>query len=884
MDSLTVSSVTFAMNGCRYRCVATNAAGSVPSDAATLTVNRIVPVLTWPVPAAITYGTPLSGAQLKATANVPGAFVYSPAAGTVLKAGAQTLQVTFTPTDASQYAPTTATQTVLVNKAVPVISWVAPAAITYGTALSGAQLDATANVPGAFVYSPAAGKVLTVGTQTLGVTFTPTDATNYAPASATQKLTVNKAVPVITWPAPAAITYGTPLSSAQLNATASVPGTFVYSPEAGTVLTANIRTLTVKFTPTDATDYANASATQKLTVNKAVPVISWPVPAAITYPTPLSVAQLNATASVPGTFVYTPAAVKVLTAGTQTLSVKFTPTDTTDYATATATQKLTVSKAVPVITWPAPAAITYPTPLSSAQLNATASVPGTFVYSPAAGTVLTANIRSLSVKFTPTDATDYTNAAATQKLTVNKAVAVITWPTPAAITYPTPLSSAQLNATANVPGAFVYTPAAGKILTAGTQTLNVKFTPTDTTDYATATATQKLTVNKAVSVITWPTPAAITYPTPLSSAQLNATASVPGTFVYSPAAGTVMTANVRTLSVKFTPTDATDYTTAAATQKLTVNKAVPVITWPTPAAITYPTPLSSAQLNATANVPGAFVYTPAAGIVLTVGAHTLSVKFTPTDTTDYTSVTATRTLTVASAESQAFLQLLFKDVLGREVGAGELSSFSVALAGGESQAAVLGDLLGSTEYSRRQIEPAIRLYYAALGRPPEFTDLQNWSGALRAGVLTLADAADQLAGSTEFLQDYGALNNTQYVQQLYRNLLGREADAASLAGWLDWLDAGASRGSVVAELSESEEFKGNVADQVEILRLHFLLLHRMPTAAELQNWQDFLLGGDEADNAVSAESDPDYWTKYFTTLDDQMRDDLLADPAFSNGG
>jgi len=143
----------------------------------------------------------------------------------------------------------------------------------------------------------------------------------------------------------------------------------------------------VRFTPTDTTDYSIATATQKLTVNKAVPVITWPAPAAITYGTALSATQLDATANVPGAFVYTPAAGKVLTAGTQTLSVTFTPTDTTDYATATATQKLTVNQAVPVITWPAPAAITYPTPLSGTQLDATANVPGAFAYSPAAGTV-----------------------------------------------------------------------------------------------------------------------------------------------------------------------------------------------------------------------------------------------------------------------------------------------------------------------------------------------------------------------------------------------------------------------------------------------------------------------------------------------------------------
>jgi len=119
---------------------------------------KSVPVVTWPAPAAISYGTALSAMQLNATASVPGVFVYSPAAGTVLSAGAHTLHLIFTPTDTAGYSTVTATQTLSVNKAVPVITWPAPAVITHGTALSATQLNATASVPGAFVYSPAAGR------------------------------------------------------------------------------------------------------------------------------------------------------------------------------------------------------------------------------------------------------------------------------------------------------------------------------------------------------------------------------------------------------------------------------------------------------------------------------------------------------------------------------------------------------------------------------------------------------------------------------------------------------------------------------------------------------------------------------------------------------
>jgi hypothetical protein len=156
-----------------------------------------------------------------------------------------------------------------------------------------------------------------------------------------------------------------------------------------------------------------------------------------------------------------------------------------------------------------------------------------------------------------------------------------------------------------------------------------------------------MTVNQATPVITWTTPATITYGANLSSTQLDATASVPGTFAYSPAAGTTPAVGTDTLSVTFTPTNTTDYMTATQTVSLTVSKATPVITWATPASITEGTTLSSTQLNATASVPGAFVYSPAAGTTPAAGMDNLSVTFTPTDTTDYNTATATVTLAVA---------------------------------------------------------------------------------------------------------------------------------------------------------------------------------------------------------------------------------------------
>ena len=78
---------------------------------------------------------------------------------------------------------------------------------------------------------------------------------------------MNKGAPVLDWPTPAPITYGTPLSSKQLDATGDLPGKFVYSPPAGTVLPVGVNIVYVAFTPTDSTDYNTAGTNAYVTVN-----------------------------------------------------------------------------------------------------------------------------------------------------------------------------------------------------------------------------------------------------------------------------------------------------------------------------------------------------------------------------------------------------------------------------------------------------------------------------------------------------------------------------------------------------------------------------------------------------------------------------------------
>jgi outer membrane protein OmpA-like peptidoglycan-associated protein len=117
-----------------------------------------------------------------------------------LAVGKHTLKVTFLPTSPLYETIETTVEIEVLAKAK--LTWANPAAIVEGTALGATQLNATASVPGTFVYSPATGALLPVGKNTLKVTFTPTDS-RLSPVTAEVTIDVT-AKPVVVVPAPGA--------------------------------------------------------------------------------------------------------------------------------------------------------------------------------------------------------------------------------------------------------------------------------------------------------------------------------------------------------------------------------------------------------------------------------------------------------------------------------------------------------------------------------------------------------------------------------------------------------------------------------------------------------------------------------------------------------
>jgi hypothetical protein len=146
-------------------------------------------------------------------------------------------------------------------------------------------------------------------------------------------------------------------------------------------------------------------------------------------------------------------------------------------------------------------------------------------------------------------------------------------------------------------------------------------------------------------------------------------------------------------------------------------------------------------------------------------------------------------------------------------------------------------------------EDVARLYLAALDRPPDVAGLEFWTAAIDGSNVSLSAIGSDFAGSPEFIQDYGALSNSGYVQQLYLNVLSRPADSGGLQYWMGQLASGATRGDVLTAFSQSPEFEsdtlstGGTTNNAEAYRLYVAALNRIPDAAGEAYWSSQLANG-----------------------------------------
>jgi hypothetical protein len=172
------------------------------------------------------------------------------------------------------------------------------------------------------------------------------------------------------------------------------------------------------------------------------------------------------------------------------------------------------------------------------------------------------------------------------------------------------------------------------------------------------------------------------------------------------------------------------------------------------------------------------------------------------------------------------------------------------------------------------IAQAYRLYFATLGRAPDALGLNFQSARLDAGT-SLVGVASGFVDSPEFQATYGSLDDAQFVDLLYGNVLDRSAAQGEIAFHVGRLQAGASRADVVAGFSESPEHIQKHMDRVDlglwdinesmasVARLYFGMLERIPEVAGLQYYaQEFAKGLTVQQVANGFAASPEFQARY----------------------
>jgi len=100
-----------------------------------------------------------------------------------------------------------------------------------------------------------------------------------------------------------------------------------------------------------------------------------------------------------------------------------------------------------------------------------------------------------------------------------------------------------------------------------------------------------------------------------------------------------------------------------------------------------------------------------------------------------------------------------------------------------------------------------RLYQAVMGRAPDSGGLDYWA-AQRGSGMTTSHMALGFMASAEYSTRYGNPDNPTFVNLLYHNVLGRDAEPAGRDYWDGVLGAGVGRADVIAGFADSVELTG----------------------------------------------------------------------------
>ena len=187
-----------------------------------------------------------------------------------------------------------------------------------------------------------------------------------------------------------------------------------------------------------------------------------------------------------------------------------------------------------------------------------------------------------------------------------------------------------------------------------------------------------------------------------------------------------------------------------------------------------------------------------------------------------------------------FVAQQYRDLFNRSPDTASLNDWAGQLkTGAISQAQLIESFMEQAEFKDRY-GPLVRLYAAYFRRIPDYDGLMHWYKNMypdRGGKgLSLSEVSALFSQSEEFVLTYGELNNLAFVELVYKNVLGRAAEPAGRADWLNRLALGLSRGEMMIGFSESPENLNSSRIPNSITMAFAGMLRRAPQNVEHAAW------------------------------------------------
>lgn len=161
----------------------------------------------------------------------------------------------------------------------------------------------------------------------------------------------------------------------------------------------------------------------------------------------------------------------------------------------------------------------------------------------------------------------------------------------------------------------------------------------------------------------------------------------------------------------------------------------------------------------------------------------------------------------------------YRDLLQRDATANEVAVAAAAIRSGQTAEEFLAALVALPE-TTTDIKQVVRLYRAYYLRNPDLGGYRHWIRQRRAG-WTLPRISNEFAAAPEFSLRYGFVDDGEFVDLVYANVLDRKPDAKGRAYWMSRMAEGLYRGQLMTSFSESPEYVQKNQGAADVIVLYY---------------------------------------------------------------